>query len=88
MTMTKTPRPSNALSVITEKGLKMLKDDTQMDDDTRLSLEIAARCPEGLTDNELDWLVDEAIELYGSACAAVTALKRGEIEPVNAGRGT
>lgn len=51
-----------------------------MSDDTRLSLEVMARCPEGITDIELDAIIDEAIKIHGSAAAAIEALTLGYVK--------
>jgi hypothetical protein len=69
------------VGVISERGLRALKDDTQLSDDTRLTLEVMARCQKrGLTDIELDTIMDELIELHGNAAAAIEAIKLGYTE--------
>ena len=70
--------PKRRVLIISKLGLQRLKDgDRHLSDDTRLALEIVARHPKGLTEQELDAIVDEAIQIHGSAAAAIEALKLG-----------
>jgi hypothetical protein len=71
------------LEFVTETGLKALRDDTSLSDDTRLTLEIMAQHPKGLTEREANVLVDTAIDLYGgNTTAALEAFKLGEVKIV------
>ena len=73
-------RDDDRLIKLAPKGVRLLRDDTQISDDTRLMLEVAARLPGGFTQDELVTLVEDIIESFDDdVAAALLALKREEV---------
>jgi translation initiation factor 2 alpha subunit (eIF-2alpha) len=64
------------LQGITDTGRKALRDDTQMDDEDRLILEVMARV-DGIDEANYEQLYIELMNAFGTAAAAVEAIKRG-----------
>jgi hypothetical protein len=64
---------------ISEIGHASLVNDTQMSDDNRLAMEIIARLKD-TTWRELETTVDELTAVFGSAGAAVEAIKNGYVK--------
>jgi hypothetical protein len=80
MTISRDEDLERPVMIITEVGLRALKDDTQLSDDHRLSIEIMSRCSKGLTGIELDSLINGLVAHRGSAAAAIEAIKLGYTE--------
>jgi len=68
----------DALGCLTERGRKALRDDSQLDIETRLCLEIMSRLGQ-MTSSELDEMFDELVERCGSAAKTVDMLKSDEL---------
>ncbi|MFY9958801.1 hypothetical protein [Bradyrhizobium sp.] len=73
-----TKPPDDVLRCLTEKGRKMLRDDTQMSDETRLMIEIVNHI-DAIDDENLELIYEEMVEAHGSAAAAVEDLKAGRV---------
>jgi hypothetical protein len=71
------------LEVLTEQGRKVLRDDTQMDIEYRLILEIMSRCPGGISQPNMDLVYFELVRVYGGVAEAIEALKSDDVEFYN-----
>jgi hypothetical protein len=76
--MTTMTNDDDGFAQITEAGRKALCDDTQMHDEDRLILEIMAHV-DAIGEENSDQICEEMTAHFGSAAAAIEAIKAGKV---------